>query len=381
MKSRQSSNQAGLVSFLVVSVIVTILALITLGFAHLAGRESQQALDRQLSDVARYAAESGINDATLYSNANPTTVIKNCKPSGTYFAPNGNLYGNGLVQYSCLTINPKPPELPFPLSAGKSQTFEITGVFNLSKLFFSWENQDYQGATKEVLSDPAHTAYPPHQLPQENKGPQGISPNSTGLLEVDIYAAPNSSLTNNQLNSLSRHYFLYPDNRSCSGGHICAVSYKTASTDGSFVDGFCNSSNTPTSLGLPFTSVPSRFCNAEVQDLDQNNGGAQDFYVKMTAFYQDLTIGVQATDGSGPVAIPGVVAVVDSTGEANDVLQRIEAVVRLKVQDSFAGQSMDTVCKLFRIPVSGANMYDPANPDPNADSSCSVPANISGPIF
>lgn len=66
------SNQAGLVSFMVVTIIMIVLTLIVLAFARLVQREQVQTLDRQLNAQAFYAAESGINDAVRELSANPT---------------------------------------------------------------------------------------------------------------------------------------------------------------------------------------------------------------------------------------------------------------------------------------------------------------------
>jgi hypothetical protein len=58
-------REGGFVSIIVCMIIMTILSLITIGFAQIMAREQRQALDRQLSSQAFYAAESGVNDALM----------------------------------------------------------------------------------------------------------------------------------------------------------------------------------------------------------------------------------------------------------------------------------------------------------------------------
>ena len=55
-------DQNGIASIIIVVVIILILTLVVLAMSRNANREQRQALDRQLSSAAFYAAESGIND-------------------------------------------------------------------------------------------------------------------------------------------------------------------------------------------------------------------------------------------------------------------------------------------------------------------------------
>src|SRR5665213_2637815 len=56
-------NQQGFASIVIALILIIVLALLTVGFAQLARREQQTALDKQKAVQANYAAESGINAA------------------------------------------------------------------------------------------------------------------------------------------------------------------------------------------------------------------------------------------------------------------------------------------------------------------------------
>jgi Tfp pilus assembly protein PilX len=77
-KTLNPINQSGFVSIVVCLIIMVILTLVTIGFSKLMGRAQRQALDRQLSTQAFYAAESGVNDALLVYKSDPTKLDKTC---------------------------------------------------------------------------------------------------------------------------------------------------------------------------------------------------------------------------------------------------------------------------------------------------------------
>jgi Tfp pilus assembly protein PilX len=65
-KYKSHRNEEGLVSIIVVTIVIIILSLMTIGFAKIMDREFRQSLDRELAVQANYAAESGMNDARNY---------------------------------------------------------------------------------------------------------------------------------------------------------------------------------------------------------------------------------------------------------------------------------------------------------------------------
>ena len=61
MRAKSIAKDGGFASIVVSLILVLVFSLITLGFAQIARREQQNALNQQLGTKASYAAESGIN--------------------------------------------------------------------------------------------------------------------------------------------------------------------------------------------------------------------------------------------------------------------------------------------------------------------------------
>ena len=382
-------DEKGIVSIMVVVTIVIVLSLVTVAFSRIMSRTLRQALDRDLSTQAYYAAESGLNDARAYvinlvnkgdtipDSSTSCLDTMNTVPfvgsiSGDYNFPGDKFKANSdkLVKYTCILINPSPKELIYqPLSPGSSKVFSTTAS-NLQNLYFSWENTVYNaGANAQPLGTP-------YELPQESALTGGASnTNKTGLLRITIYPIQSSYAgdPNAQIAAASRTYFLYP-NGEATAGQYGSVNF--SASNGTFVDGKCNVGNRTTS---PFQGVYSRvtprFCNTLVSSLP----AAAMYYVRLTAVYQQIGVSVLATNaGSGgqAIRIPNAEAVIDVTGQGNDVLRRLQARVPLSPNFPFPEygiQSMDTLCKRFRLPKTGPgpNDFGPAQIQDQTDAASS----------
>jgi type II secretory pathway pseudopilin PulG len=349
-KLKVQKNQDGLVAIVVVSFIIIILALMTLGFAKVMDRELKQSVDRALASQANYAAESGINDAREYiktilaNGGDPTT--NGCLNIAALapFAPNGNISGNNVTKYSCIIIDAHPKELVYNnLARGDSRVFKV--ILNpgdtLDNLFFSWENN--QIANGCVQPFPGS----PHALPQES----AINSCTTGMLRVSIYPVPNninlSANINDTLAAASRSYFLYPN------GGAGLASHAYGGPNGDFIDGNCNAANRTNANLLPYKQSTPRYCNSQVSGLSGSN--AAYYYVRITALYQNLSVSIQGSNSSNSsISLGGSEAVVDVTGEGNDTLKRLQARVPLEGQvnlPEYGLQSLNTVCKRLRLPL------------------------------
>jgi Tfp pilus assembly protein PilX len=78
MNSNKNSKRRGMSSIVFAIAFVTILSLLSVGFATIARRDTNEVLDRTLSYQAQYAAESGINYAIKKIKDNPTTSQSTC---------------------------------------------------------------------------------------------------------------------------------------------------------------------------------------------------------------------------------------------------------------------------------------------------------------
>lgn len=347
---RVKKDQSGVASILVVLILMTVLGLITVAYSHLMNREVTQSLDRQLSAEAFYAAEAGVNDARDYLAAGGNDSSNCPTPSGLHsniFVNNGNISGDNLSRYTCVLVDSHPKEVTYSLNAGQTKSFKVS-LNQLDNLYFGWENSSY---TDPGVSGPQPLASSLGKLPRDDQVPA----NGTGLLRVGIYPIPSSaktSATNDVLNAFSRNYFMYPVGGG--GNSPGSVNYLDNGLNGSFVGGSCNNSTHP---GLPYGQSTPRYCNTVVNNL---KNAANDFYVRITAYYAPLKISIQASDDHNKsLKIPDVQAIVDSTGSGSDVVRRVQARVPLnqKINNLFGLQSMETICKAFRAEVDSPNTY------------------------
>jgi len=152
--STVQKNQSGMVSIIVALVIMGILTLVTVSLALLTRREQRQALDRQLSTQAFYAAETGINDAvtTLQNDDIPGDGnITNCDDAD-------QLGGNkildpetSLVEYTCVLIDQSPTSYEkSPVGVDTPTIVPLRASENISKIRVSWENPQRRDETDTV---------------------------------------------------------------------------------------------------------------------------------------------------------------------------------------------------------------------------------------
>jgi Tfp pilus assembly protein PilX len=279
MSKTEYKNQNGLVSIIIVTVVISILALMTIGFARVTDRELRQSLDRKLGSQANYAAESGLNDARAYiadkiaTGGDPSTSgncldTQNPASLPAQFVRNGSISGkynssstDNLIRYTCVIINSKPSELTYKIPAGQSKIFKVVpDGGNLENLYFSWENAD--GSTGFLPG-----GSPPVQLPTEAQ-----MNGKTGVLRSTIYSIPLSAATskasdvqNTDLANASRTFFFYP-NSSASAGLVNTV---PTTSNGAVTMGNCNIGNdaSPSPVILPNKQATPRYCNSKVTGL------------------------------------------------------------------------------------------------------------------
>jgi Tfp pilus assembly protein PilX len=356
------TNQSGVASILVTIIMMIIISLVVLGFGQLSNREQSEALDRQLSVQAYYAAESGVNDAISAVNtfiANPENVgqpvppnLTSCNPSSpTYIsAPGTTLDSGAQLSYTCLLVDPTPSSLQYAkISQSQSQVIyadPTSGSF--SQLLFSWG--DVQNS---IPSNPVYSCYtsgtnPSTSLPPaQSAGDSDTSWNAAcgaGVLRIDIVPA-------NGLNQ-DTVYFLHPwcglTGASCTADFATSEPFGTAS--GSVIPVNCSKSNTD-------QTMPNG-CNFLLTDLP--NGA---YYLRVLPVYLDQALSI-SSPASGSIGVPygtfsdGQITI-DSTGKANSVLRRIKVYVPLEesgVYPDYAIQSTTSICKEFD--------YSPGAPNP-----------------
>ncbi|MBA3757881.1 hypothetical protein H0X09_03380 [Candidatus Saccharibacteria bacterium] len=388
-------GEDGLASIIIVMTIIIVLALMTLGFTKLTDRELRQALDRELASQAYYAAESGLNDARLFiddavKNGSPIPSSSDCidtsispffvpSISGSYNQPNDPNPSDNTVKYTCIILKTNPYDLIYDLKAGESKVFKmyVNPDESMNRIHFSWENKNYPAdASGNINPGPLVVGNPPvGPLPQEGVAGQ-MDENSTGVLRATIYPIPepfpSGPNTNSTLANLSRTFFMYPKFENTQD-QIGSALY---STNGQLVDGRCNINSRVGTL--PFTQGIGRYCNSMIDNVAGNSAAATKlYYIRLTALYKDLGVTIQAKHGTIPVQLQGAEAVVDVTGEGNDVLKRIHSRVPLQPYYNLTNEglrSLETLCKRFRLPKIGPGTFDygPAERDESvlSDPAC-----------
>jgi hypothetical protein len=353
-------QQGGFAALIISFVLVTVLGLITVGFAQLARRELNNELNRRLSNGAFYAAESGVNDAVQAIAAGFNTDKTKCDTTGIDTSPTSpgqhlknanvdeltasqNPDDHGTPRYTCLLIDQAPPTLEFSGigdTDDTAKTFRVIGCAttdvscttpaNVNTIKFAWQNDAGN-----------------HSFPASNVGefPSAASwTGATGVLRIEVapLGNPNAITRDNLINGAFTAY-LYPK----SGGGAATVAYATGNNSGQVVRASCMPNGTP------------RDCQVTLTGLN-----AAEYLVRINSIYDLSTVTVSATGGGSPLRLSKAQALIDSTGEDEGVLRRIQVRVPNSAQydyPQFVIEAGNGICKLY----SGA----PTLPDGTNNSS------------
>ena len=152
-KNHKQLNEQGFASIAIALVLIVVLSLLTIGFAQLARREQQSALNKQLANQAFYAAESGVNDAdNAIKNGTLTTATTNVGTTNCLNLPlpgttSADLNGQSGVTYSCVLVNLTPTSLQKdPPADGDWSTYFSTVGGPPASATLSWNSITSQSA-------------------------------------------------------------------------------------------------------------------------------------------------------------------------------------------------------------------------------------------
>lgn len=317
------SNQSGLVSILVSMAFIILLTLITTSFALLMRREQRQALDRQLSAQAFYAAESGINDAIKNINTG-SAVSPNCSNTSAVIGGGSTDLEDGL-SISCVLIDKTPSSLVYTVPKDESKIVPVLAPESsiISKIRISW-----QGATGQTNFAPVSSTF---------NFPQGLLGTPIDIGDVGLLRVSAMPITNNvsraTLTANTQTMFLYPQAGATGSPNTRAYAASNAA-QGDIVSGKCNSGNTP-------------YCSVDITNLS----GTNNYYLRVKSMYKESEVTIKAYDSANnELPLLGTQAKIDSTGKANDVLRRIQVRVPINNQFSypeFAIETADDICKLL----------------------------------
>jgi len=330
--SKLHGSQKGMVSFLVTMIMMMVITLIVVGFTQVVNQNRRDALDRQLSTQAYYAAESGVNDAMAkiddILSGNPTTplpTVTDCRGAAGSYGLSSSTLSDG-VSYSCLLIDPINNTLEYsdiktdmptviPLRA-----VDANGVpQSISSLTLSWAAKE--GPNSEISGCYSGGGGRVYDWPKDWPGNCDF-----GVLRTEVFRPNTGDITNGQ----SFTFFARPK------------------SGGSSTLRFTNNASTAV-LASCTGAGASRMCSTTVESVNSSL-----LYLRANTIYvgsQKLI--VKAMNAAGqPLFFIGQIKI-DATGKAQDVLRRIQ--VRYSPQGNPAENPVSAVmgdnkiCKRFAV--------------------------------
>ncbi len=349
-------DQEGFAAIVIAIIMVLVLSLTTVGFAQLMQREQRNALDKQLSSQAYYAAETGVNDAAKAINSGYNVAKTTCgplsttdtTPGATWLAgPTANVVNDNTdASYTCLLINPTPSSLEYNLNDTSQPRYaELTGVNSaattqikqIASLVVSWEdsanNTSFVPNTSYNFTTASNWTY-------------------AGMLKVALTPLTSNGIDRAKLIRESYTAFLFP-NRSANAGVLNNYSYANSvgKDGGAILNGNCHTGNS--------SGNTPRDCNVRITDL-----GSASLLLILTPIYRgsNVTITAYGTDGT-KLSIANAQTLVDSTGKAHDVLRRIQ--VRIPTQNSYdvpnGTSAQQALCKQVQLTDTNATSGSPSD--------------------
>lgn len=355
-------------------MLIIVIALMSVGFAQLARREQQTALNNQLSSQAYYAAESGINDA-FYDLTNIKTgggapcadytagtepYINTCNADNHHCMDTSTLshsaksYNSVIdsssdIAITCLLVDLQPYDLEYSNIDVFSSRYVIFNTDQpLDTLIFTWQSSDEKDPSGGITSRfPTSTTdgFLPTDLWKQKNYPAVIQINITPL---------SSSFTRSDLLNKTASFFIYPSTHLGGNYDEHFLDYSTYINNGpqfnpTVLSGACG----PGSTAFDYE------CDARLQNI---TGGKGPYLLSFTNYYDKSDIKIRACQGSGDCGVSqggveltnslhfkNAQAVVDVTARARNVVKRLQEYIPINQQynlPKFALEAQD-ICKQF----------------------------------
>ncbi len=314
-KNHKQLNEKGFASLAIALVLIAVLALLTVGFAQLARREQQTALNKQLANQAYYAAESGVNDANaaitkgLITTSTPKEGGTQCMDLPLPGAGSGNISTQG-VSYTCVLVNVQPTTLEKDIAAdGDWSTYFSTVGGTPTSVTLSWQSKGSQ---------------PPRPVSS------GFTPasgwNARAVMQVSI--TPLSSYTHNSLISNTFTVYGYPSTAAGSAAYSNA-----AAGQGKVISSNCN-------------SAANGSCSVVINGLP---AGISLYALHVHSYYDSSHVAFSAYTGPTALALGDSQATIDVTGKSREVLRRILVHTPIHPSADLPQQSLEAqnICKRF----------------------------------
>jgi len=347
MTNKHNLNQVGMVSIMVTLIMMMVITLIVTGFTEVSRRNQREALDRQLSAQAFYAAETGVNDVihlvgTSAGKYNPTADLKNynsCRAGDTInnfmehfpaVKAESTLDASTNTAYTCLLVTPKVKTIVETVSLSDSVAVPIRPD-GATDLQFTWQSSD--GSSSDAGTCPTNTIANNFK-PNDTDSADWQSNCNFGILRLDLFDvnANGGSTDPDTMASHTAAVYVVPTN---AGSAASSLNYNAAN----IVTAHCTAGN----------------CKATIR-ASAFSGSPMNLYARLSGIYESLG-SVTIASTAGGVSFPDAQLLVDATGKAQDELKRIQVRVPLNGQiqslPSNALQSTNAICKRFKTLGSG----------------------------
>ncbi len=345
LKKNLRSSQEGMVSIIVTLIVMSILTLIVLGFAQLARREQREALDKQLSAQAFYAAESGINDADrLIKTGSFTDDKSNCDNDPKF---SNVLNATNRVSYTCLLVDQTPEELKYDnIRVDQPTVVPLNPIdpvsqapLTIDSLDISWTRSDGKGTGYYNGTD----------LPTIN---QWGTDSKAGILRLDIVQLSDSGFNRINLTQDTFTTFLYPQASGTNPSIGNAVP-----TNITYAIGAGNIQNQG--------SISYVNCNADCRvRINLPPNGISHYYLRLSSVYSSSKAVISAENSGRKVSFTDAQYIIDSTGKASNVVKRLRvyksAAPTNFIYPPFALETGDGICKKLDVYPDGASDACPA---------------------
>ena len=346
-KTSLRNRQEGMVAIVVTMVLMIVISLTTLGFAHTTRLQQRNTLDRQLSSQAYYAAESGVNYAegaiaAKLAGGGTITDKTTCDDPGALSLTDYKQYAglSSTAKITCLLVSNKLDYLTYQnvgLDAFAAALHPTTAIDTIG---ISWTAPGVTGAGGCVGATTLPTNLARSSNPTNCKQP---------MLRVDLVplATPDISHT--------MTFFLSPSNAGGSSVGFAAGSQGIKSVK-------CN----------PPATSELKECTATI------TGVSGDYGIRVMSIYGTSNVVLYASQGGTYKLLKDGQIVVDSTAKSVDILRRVQ--VRFSpTQDSnddsspFALTVSKGICKRFIVAASGISVVLPTTVPAASAAICNLP--------
>lgn len=332
-------NQSGIASLVIVILIMTLLTLVVLAMTKNSNREQRQALDRQLSSQAFYAAESGVSDAKDFIAEPPAGVfpdneknecggINDAEPNNQFPGKESQVGEFENTKYTCVLYDRTPETLKY--SSVKTETSTIVPIEDaggkpISSLTFNWTKED--GGTN-FAGCPGNDKLLPRQIPEDPS-----IDCEAGLLRIEL-VDPGDPFYD-RANLISNTFLAYVKPSNSGGG---SFNYSDAAgsvaKQGAVTSGMCNDSG----------------CSITINSIDKKK-----LYLSLRSLYKTNEVTITGkTSENKDVEFREAQMEVDSTGQAGDILRRVQVSIDLSglnswFTPSFVLEASQGVCKQLEV--------------------------------